>query len=459
VSLPRDAAPPAVGGSAALPGAGGTGSAAQPRPSPIARVPAEAGRIKLQWLVRLHWAAILGQTIAILGVHHAGVVALPLGPLLGLVALEAVENVGLWLRVRRGGPVTDGFLAGAMLFDALVLTALLHLSGGHFNPFSTLYLVNVALAAVLLPPRWSWIQLVFSVAAFAALFVLQDLAPLGVHDHEAMMQIHLQGMLVAFAIAAFFIVLIVQQVTRALARQEAELARARALAERREKLASLATLAAGAAHELATPLSSIAVAAKELGRALARCEGVPDAQADLDLVREQVSRCKDILQQMAARAGENAGEPLVAVPVERWLAAALDGFPGGERVERAGDDAGASRVRGPPRGLERALRVLLQNALQASPGGDRVTLGASRRGSAVVVEVVDRGAGMAPEVLARAGEPFFTTKEPGKGSGLGLFLARALVEDLGGALELESTPGRGTTARIVLPTVPEEART
>jgi len=435
-----------VGGAEASRGAGtsrGRGPGSAPDP----------GRIKLDWLVKLHWAAILGQTVAILGVQRSGLVDLPVVPLLGLVAVEVGENVALQAWLRSADRAPDALLAGVMLLDTVILTALLHLSGGHFNPFSTLYLVNVALAAVLLPPRWSWIQLVFSVAAFGLLFVLQDLAPFGVQEHEAMMHIHLQGMLVAFAIAAFFIVLIVQQVTRALARQEAELGRVRHLAERREKLASLATLAAGAAHELATPLSTIAVAAGELDRALVRGGAVPDAHADLDLIREQVARCKVILQQMAARAGENAGEALEPVGVAAWLEASLEGLPGAERVDRDGGGA-AARVRGPPRGLQRALRVLLQNAIQASPPGSRVTLRARAVGSVVAVEVVDRGAGMEPDVLSRAGEPFFTTKEPGQGSGLGLFLARALLEQLGGALELESAPGRGTTARMVLPAAP-----
>jgi two-component system sensor histidine kinase RegB len=415
---------------------------------------AEPGRIKLDWLVKLHWGAIVGQTAAILGVHLSGVVPLPLGPLLSLVAVEVAVNVGLALWLRRGPDVSDAALAGVMLLDTVVLTALLHLSGGHFNPFSTLYLVNVALAAILLPARWSWIQLAFSVLCFGVLFPLQGLAPFGVQDHEAMMAIHLQGMLVAFAIAAFFIVLIVQRVTRALDRRDAELARARGLAERRQKLASLATLAAGAAHELSTPLATIAVAARELDRDLARGGAMPGARADLDLIRGQVARCKDILQQMAARAGENAGEALVDVPVADWVAGALDGLPGAERV--ALDAAVATRVRGPRRGLERALRVLLRNALQASAAGAPVSLRARAGPDGVEVEVADRGAGMAPDVLARAGEPFFTTKDPGAGSGLGLFLARALVEQLGGALELASEPGRGTTARIVLPSAGAE---
>jgi two-component system sensor histidine kinase RegB len=413
-------------------------------------VVAEPGRIKLEWLVTLHWIAILGESAAIVLVQAGGLMQLPLLPLGVLVGLSAAVNLGLQAWLRTGPAVSDGFLAAVMLFDTAVLTGLLHLSGGHFNPFSTLYIVNVALAAVLLPPRWSWTQAAFSVLAFGALFPMQQWAPFGVQDHEAMMAVHLYGMLVAVAIAAVVIVLIVQRVTRALLRRDEELARERRLAEQRAKLASLVTLAAGAAHELATPLGAIAIAARELDRSLSRGNAPEGARADLGLIRAQVARCKEILQQMSARAGENAGEPIVDLAVGAWVEGALDGLPGRERV-RVEVDCGQARVRGPVRGLERALRVLLRNALQAAPPGAAVRLTAGCPGGGVAVEVADDGPGMAPDVLARAGEPFFTTKEPGQGSGLGIYIARTLAEQLGGSLEIRSVKGRGTIARIELP--------
>ncbi len=426
-----------------------------PRPPDLA---AEPGRIKLEWLVKLHWIAILGESTAIVGVQAAGLMELPLVPLGAVVGFAVAVNLALQAWLRRDPVVSDGFLAGVMLLDTAVLTGLLHLSGGHFNPFSTLYIVNVALAAVLLPPRWSWTQAAFSVLAMGALFPMQRWAPFGVQDHEAMMAVHLYGMLVAVAVAAFVIVLIVQRVTRALAGRDEELARERRLAEQRAKLASLVTLAAGAAHELATPLGAIAIASKELDRELSRGGAAQGALDDLRLIRTQVDRCKGILQQMSARAGENAGEPIVEVPVNRWVEGALDGLPGRERV-RSELACGEVRVRGPVQGMERALRVLLTNALQATTGEVWLRALCTERG--VLVEVEDRGAGMSPEVLARIGEPFFTTKDPGQGSGLGVYIARTLAEQLGGALEVLSQPGQGTTARITIPgtrTVREEAR-
>jgi two-component system sensor histidine kinase RegB len=332
---------------------------------------------------------------------------------------------------------------------------LLDLTGGASNPFSTLYLVNVALAAVLLPQRWSWGLTAASLLAFGSLFVHEAFAGAGHHVQWAigpdqMMSAHLRGMWVAFALAAVFIVFFVQRVSRALAARERELRQARAQADRREKLASLATLAAGAAHELSTPLSTIAIVAKELQRSLSAAGASPEVRSDLQLVRDQVARCRDILDRMAAHAGENVGEPLAPVMVRSWIEASLEGLSGRDRVDVEVPDAEAELV-GPPRALADALRGLLKNALQASPVGGRITLYVSASGGRIRATVLDRGRGMPPDVLARVGEPFFTTKGPGEGMGLGLFLTRALAEQLNGAFHIAPRAGGGTEAWLELP--------
>jgi len=343
-----------------------------------------------------------------------------------------------------------------MAVDAAALSVLLDLTGGASNPFSTLYLVNVALAAVLLPPRWSWLLMGASLAGFGSLFVHEALTSPAHHVRMQMnpvqlMAAHLHGMWISFALAAVFIVFFMQRVSRALAARERELRQARALGERREKLASLATLAAGAAHELSTPLSTIAVVAKELHRSLAPT-APEDVRADLQLVREQVARCREILDRMAARAGENAGEQLAPMSARDWANAALDGFLRRDRVDLVvAPGAGEALIVGPPRALAETLRGLVKNAVQASPGETHVTLELSLSGSMVRARVADRGPGMTEEVLKRVGEPFFTTKVPGEGMGLGLFLTRALAEQLGGAFHLTSRPGVGTEACFDLP--------
>jgi two-component system sensor histidine kinase RegB len=414
----------------------------------------EPARIKLSWLLKLHWVAICGQTVMILAVHFWSGIRVPYLPLLGLVAVEVVETLALLAWSRRVSRVPEVVLAVAMLFDTVILTLLLGLSGGHFNPFSTLYLVNVVLASVLLPAPWSWAQLGASLVCFGSLFLLDFVeAPFGLElpDHAAIMSLHLQGMWVAFGIAAVLVVYLVERVTRSLAARERELARERGLAARKEKLASLATLAAGAAHELSTPLSTIAVVTRELERSLA---GAPDPAAwaaDLQLVRVQLQRCREILHQMGTHAGESVGEAFVSHPVARWLESALEGLDGARIALEVPAAVGERVVTGPSLTLARSLRGVVKNALEASAPDGRVRVVGTAEGAQVRLDVHDTGPGMPPEVLARAGEPFFTTKGPGAGMGLGLFLARAVAEQLGGALEIASAAGRGTRVSIHLP--------
>jgi two-component system sensor histidine kinase RegB len=270
---------------------------------------------------------------------------------------------------------------------------------------------------------------------------------MGHHHDDSAMTLHLQGMWVAFAIAAAVIAYFVTRVTRDLEFQRNEVALARTRALRSERLASLATLAAGAAHELATPLSTIAVAAKELERELSAKPDAKDSTDDARLIRDEVQRCRRILDQMATDAGESAGEAFRSVTPEELLKEATEELSQGARVQV---HIGTTKsVRVPLRALGRALRGLVRNALQAST--EAVEVRASEAGQSLLIEIQDHGSGMSPDLLAKVGEPFFTTKEPGQGMGLGVFLARALCERLGGSLEFSSKPGQGTLARVVLP--------
>jgi len=165
-------------------------------------------RIKLRWLVRLRWAALVGQALTIATVTLWQIVQLPVRPLLVLVAIGTAGNIGLELWSRSSRRVPAAGIGMVMIADALLLTAMLAFSGSYSNPFSTLYLVNVALATVLLPPRWAWAVLTASLAGFGSLFALDLVGRSGLHlsdlDHRELMKLHLQGMWVALAIAAIF---------------------------------------------------------------------------------------------------------------------------------------------------------------------------------------------------------------------------------------------------------------
>jgi two-component system sensor histidine kinase RegB len=309
--------------------------------------------------------------------------------------------------------------------------------------------VYVALASVVLPSPWPWMVAIAAAAGFGSLFAIETGHAHHHHDMASML-LHLVGMWVAFCVGAVLLVAFVQRIRRELALRDEALSAAREASLRAERLASLATLAAGAAHELATPLGTIAIVARDLSRALA-ARGDAQAADEVALVRREVARCKDVLDQMAADAGASSADAATDVTLgdlEERILEPLGDRRARVRVRYEGCGAAAT-VRVPPRALAQAIRAILQNALQADAG--TVDLSIARRGDAVRFVVADHGAGMTPEVLARAKEPFFTTKREGEGMGLGLFLAHATVEPLGGALEIASTVGAGTTATLVLP--------
>jgi len=214
----------------------------------------------------------------------------------------------------------------------------------------------------------------------------------------------------------------------------------------------LLTLAAGVAHELGTPLGTIAVAAKELQRA-ADALGLVDSDIPQDaaLIRSEVDRCRQILDQMAEPSASSLGEDLTD-PAWADLEADLAGDLSADDRQRV-SFLWPSQSCGPvPRkGLVRAARAVLANALEATPQSAGVAVSVRSEGGGWCLEVADQGSGMAPEVLARVGEPFFSTKPTGSGMGLGLFLARTFAEQLGGALRVESTVGRGTTVHLAWP--------
>ena len=393
--------------------------------------------VDVSWLVRLRWAAavlFLLLALAARSVFHIPVPPLAVGVVWGV---QILSNVALGLRVRTHRTVQTTTVAALMALDTLLLTVLLALSGGPSNPFSVLYLVDVALGAVVLSPALTWALLGLVLFCFGTLFLPMPWSPAASLGHADLMRLHLRGMWVAFALAGCTLVAFVLRVRRALADREAELSRERERAQRRERLASLATLAV-AAHELERRLRTL-----------------PEAAADARLIREQVARCREALARMSAEAGQSPGEMLHPRPVSLLLDEALEGLPERGRVLiELQDGVREATAALPIRAVGQSVQALVRNALQASPAGRPVVLRLAVESERLRVEVEDEGDGMAPEVLARAGEPFFSTRGSGHGLGLGLFVARSLAEQLGGDLHLDSAPAQGTRACLTVPLVP-----
>jgi two-component system sensor histidine kinase RegB len=413
--------------------------------------------ISLTWLLRLRWITVVSQTAAILVAKRLLPEELAIAPLLGLVAFGALSNLALMFRLRQPGPVQPALPGLVLGLDSLLLTGLLYGSGGAANPFTAIYLVQITLAAVVMRGLWAWALGLLAIAGFGLLFFynvhVHSLAHMD-HGAGAGISLHLLGMWVAFAITAGLIAAFVGRVTEALRLRDEELAALRDLTARQARLAALTTLAAGVAHELGTPLGTIAVAAKELQRsAEAMGDQASGLAQDAALIREEVSRCRRILDQMAGPSGSTVGEafqPLAWADLEVELKGGLaEADQGRLRFEWPLAPCGPM----PRRGLARALRAVIANALDATPGPGPVRVRALQEPGGWRLEVADQGSGMSPEVLARAGEPFFSTKPAGSGMGLGLFLARTFAEQLGGEMKVDSRPGQGTTVQFLLPQV------
>ncbi len=402
-----------------------------------------------RWLVRLRWAAVLAQALGVAVAVSGLGIALPVAPIVILIILLAASNAGLGWWVSRGRPTEPGVLGAVLGFDVALLTALLWLTGGTSNPFTTAYLVYIALAAVTLGSRWTWTIATLSVVGYATLFVVAPpVDPHAAHRPATDLSGHLAGMWVAFLSAAVLIGFFVTRVREALDERDRALAEARRLAAARDRLASLTTLAAGAAHELATPLATIAVASKELVREAEACAN-PDLIEDAVLIRSQVERCRQILDHMSGRADGTTGDPPATIDVAVMIRDAVEALPAGsaERVSVTVEGT-PTRVRLPRVGIARVLTTLIKNALEATDQGGSVTMAVTSSPQTLDLAVRDGGRGMDEATLARAGEPFFTTKPPGAGFGLGLFLARTFVEQWGGQFSLRSESGKGTAAAV-----------
>lgn len=419
--------------------------------SPALPVADSSTHVVMPWLVRLRWAAVVALAAAAWAAQTFWRVRLPVPALVALLAALAATNAALAFQLRSPAP-RRGVIAGVLVIDVCLLTGLLYLVGGPINPFSIVLLVGVTIAGVSLGYRWAIALAVLSNVAYGVTFAYHR--PLEFIDPDyggRVLTLHLSGMWVAFAAATLLIAYFVGRVSDALAQREHELALARGAAARSDRLAALFALGAGAAHELATPLSTISTAVGELERVLRRTPGAADTPY-LGLIRGEVERCTRVLDQLSGRATATAAADQAGVA----MSTVIDDlrYRIGEAQAARLDvalDPGMAPVQLPAEPLRQALVALVRNAFDASGPQQRVALHVARQPDGLRVEVIDRGRGMDDAEAARAGEPFFTTKPPGAGLGLGLFLVQAFVDQMGGTLRLSSAPGAGTTVALHLP--------
>ncbi|MDR1304579.1 MAG: ATP-binding protein [Verrucomicrobiales bacterium] len=412
-------------------------------------------RLGLLWLTRLRWVALAGQLLVCALAWRVLHIALPLAVLTAGVGWMLASNLALeWCRRRRVRLPEARVCAALIFLDTLIMTAMFYWAGGARNPFTALYLMHITLAAILLPPWQAWLALAWCGLCYGLLF----LSPHALQSSAGgtccvSFDFHLQGMWLGLLLTGGFIALFVSRLSADSARRERELAQARQLSERSKHFASLATLAAGVAHELATPLGTIAVVSSDFERQICRVCQDGDYRADARLIRAEVERCREILEKLRDRTTQGVGEPFVPVPLAE-LPALLAPYLQAAHLARVDCrvEAGLGALLAPRTALLQSLAVLVKNACEADPGGGPVRLRVTAAaGGRLRFTVSDRGVGMDAETVERACEPFFTTKPAGQGMGLGLFLVRTLVARVHGDLSIDSAPGRGTTVNLEMP--------
>lgn len=407
--------------------------------------PSAVNLLNFRWLTALRWAAVVGQTMTVICVITILGFQLPLLPLSMILSAEFLLNLLAWHRGRTQTKLHEAELASWVGLDLVSFTAILYFTGGPSNPFNFFYMVHVAMAALTLHARYAWSLVLLSALSFAGLFVWHRPLPAVNNDWD----LHLHGLWLAYSLVASCIVYFLQRARATIEERDAELAIQRKLTEQTERLSSLATLAAGAAHELSSPLATIAVVSKELALDLSSL-GNTRAIEDVELVRGQVERCRKILARLAHTAGEAPGETEGWLPIDELFESAILDLAQSQRViTRVAPELSRWQLLCPKEAFGQALRVLLENAIEASTTS--VELNARFRERELVISVSDEGMGMSEATLARVFEPFFTTKPTGKGMGLGLYLARNVVLSMRGTLTLHSRPGAGTVAEVELP--------
>jgi two-component system sensor histidine kinase RegB len=426
-------------------------------------------RLRLQTAVRLRWLGVIGQLLTVAIVHFVLGFALPLGICLALIALSAWLNVFLRIGYPARTRLSATFATGLLAYDIVQLGALLFLTGGALNPFIFLLVAPVTVSAATLPPRNTVaLGLLGGITAFLLMFYSM---PLPWHPGQSpdLSTLYSLGMFASVLSGMVFLALYAWRLAKEAQQMSDALAATELVLAREQQLHALDGLAAAAAHELGTPLSTITVIAKELAREAAGGSQFAD---DIALLQTQAVRCREILTKLTRSPTEP--DPLHA---RMSITQLIDEAAGPHRststrlIVTAGPDVddGSAAAREPvgerKPGVIHGLGNLIENAVDFAR--ERVVIVAKWSATDVVLTITDDGPGIAPDVLDTLGDPYVTTRrlrpsrrsdqardgKPAGGLGLGFFIAKTLLERSGAGVTLENRPrpNRGVVVTVMWP--------
>jgi two-component system sensor histidine kinase RegB len=409
------------------------------------------GRVQLRTLALIRWVAIAGQAAALMVVHFGLGYSLPLLPALATVCVSALFNSATAVR-RPSGSLGERGVATYLAFDVVQLAVLLFLTGGLQNPFAFLLLAPVAISATVLSLTSTVALCGIALVSITVLGVWHLPLPWkGPSPH--LPDMYVLGVWVALAIGIIFFAAYTWRVAEEARRLSEGLTATQLALAREQQLSAMGALAAAAAHELGSPLGTIAVTAREISRDLPA--GSPLAE-DVELLISETARCRDILADLAHNpAGDNA--PFSQVPIgaivesasalhrNDTVAIAFDAAPSPDAP-----DSREPRITSAPE-IIHGIGNLVQNAVQFARRN--VTVRTRWSGEWVEVTILDDGPGFAPQVLERIGEPYISMPsdrrvESGDHMGLGIFIAQTLLNRSGARLRFANDPDGGAKVAV-----------
>ena len=426
-----------------------------------------AGR-NLRWLFVLRNLLITAEILIILVTVYGIGIPLETDPLWGVIALTVAVNCLTWFRLQQTAAVTELELFAHLCLDALGLAVMLYFTGGATNPMAWFLLLPLIITATVLPQHYTWYMMLLTTGCYSILIThYQPVPPLPVAEikdthllspeylNQRRFELHTFGTWVGFVFSAGLVAYFVVEMANTLRERERKLAEVREQGLRDERVVALGTLAAGAAHEMGTPLATMAILLQELLEEYGDKEH-EDLRHHLMIFKDQIDRCKNALSVMSASAGHMRAEGGHVEEVRRYLEK-LVGQWRQQRPEtrlkfQVGEETDSQALILAEQTLSHALINILNNAADVSPEG--VELRARWNRARLELVVIDHGPGISPLLSEKLGkQPVASRKQ---GLGVGLFLAYATIERLGGSIEMRSVPAGGTVIRIVLPLMVRE---
>jgi len=408
-----------------------------------------AGHKNMQQLIQLRWLAVVGQITTIAVVTLGFDIKLPLAGMLDVLACLIAFNIASQLRWHEQQVVANGELLLALLVDVGSLTGQLYLSGGTSNPFISLYLLQVILSAVLLEGWATWVIVGVTAACVAGLALFAKPLVLPAGHEDGLLSVYLEGLLLSFILNASLLVFFITRIMSNLRTSASKLSDMRQRAAEEEHIVRMGLLASGAAHELGTPLATLAVILGDWKR-------MPEFSKNSELLEEisemqtQIKRCKSIVSGILLSAGEARGESSVRTTIYTFLDELVEEWRHSRPVASFEFE---NRIDGDlpvvfDSALKQTICNVLDNALEASP--EWLRLEALREEESLVLEVTDAGPGFPEAMLNQFGKPYQSSKGR-PGGGLGLFLVVNVARTLGGKVAAHNRPQGGAAVRITLP--------